>query len=93
MENVSLEPSQYYSVKSLNDVPTSKSTEDDAPTRDSTTTFGSTYLNHEDTRQYLYLLTPKENLLKELKSKVYIVLSILGSITVGCYLFTPFLTL
>jgi len=71
MENVSLEPSQYYSVKSLNDVPTSKSTEDDAPTRDSTTTFGSTYLNHEDTRQYLYLLTPKENLLKELKSKPY----------------------
>ena len=64
MEQVTLEPSQYYDVHSLNF--------HSANNKNTVEIFGCSYMNPMDTRQYLYKLLPKHEAMKDLRTKVWL---------------------
>ena len=67
---VTLEPSSYYDVVDLNECKTDTEMEGDDENEDIELTFGNSYLNPMDTRQYLYQLAPKKEYVVELINKV-----------------------
>ncbi|XP_065069428.1 trafficking protein particle complex subunit 13-like [Rhopilema esculentum] len=66
---VTLEPSSYYDVVDLNECKTDTDMEGDDENDDIELTFGNSYLNPMDTRQYLYQLAPKNEYAVELINK------------------------
>eukprot|EP00794_Sanderia_malayensis_P007981 gene7981-8838_t len=64
--SVGLEPTPFYDVRDLNKINNDTTDEDSDEVE---LTFGNSYLNSMDTRQYLYQLTPKVEHLKEIETK------------------------
>ena len=71
MVGVTLDPSQFYEVIDLNTKQQAQIKSDNYETElEEELTFGSAYLNPMDTRQYLYKLLPKKDVMKDLQTKV-----------------------
>lgn len=70
MESVTLEPSTYYDVVDLNErKPELNDTSEDED-EEVELTFGGSYLNPLDTRQYLYKIIAKKEHSAEIKNRV-----------------------
>ena len=70
MVGVTLEPSAFYDVIDLNEMKKEQQDSCEDENEDIELTFGDSYLNPMDTRQYLYQLKPKKESDFELKAKV-----------------------
>lgn len=71
MVSVKLEPSTYYTVIDLNERKVEDGNDDvEDGNEDVELTFGSSYLNPLDTRQYLYKIVAKKEFDVETKNKV-----------------------
>eukprot|EP00112_Aurelia_sp_Birch-Aquarium-sp1_P016607 Seg378.24 transcript_id=Seg378.24/GoldUCD/mRNA.D3Y31 product="Trafficking protein particle complex subunit 13" protein_id=Seg378.24/GoldUCD/D3Y31 len=69
MVGVTLEPSTFYDVIDLNEIKKEQKDSCEDENEDIELTFGDSYLNPMDTRQYLYQLKPKKEHDFELKAK------------------------
>ena len=75
MEHVNLESSQYYNVVTLSHVPKrfKERSNKEEDSNDKKELFSISYMNPMDMRQYLYKLIPKQDQLRELRSKVCLI--------------------